>query len=158
MKIQKEYATLIAIVIVLIFFLGLINFINSNFKNTGNIPNTNQNVVVSSNKNESKPPEPPEEKTLSFASLSCTTSGGRDTIKLRIQSTGITIQQDEMTTYVDSMGVDFLDANGRKLSSLTVNAGTTTIEFSFTAADHKSSRKITISTPASAYEQTVACS
>jgi len=154
MKIKKEYLTLIVVVIILIFLLGLFYLYNSNFKNVEN-PSVNQNIVNNQNP---QVPTTPQEKTLDFVSASCTVTVNSDIIKFKIQSTGSTIGEGEMTSFLDDTLTDFKDSNGNKLSSISLNAGTTSDDFSSTTADHKISRKITVSTPARSYDQFLTCS
>jgi uncharacterized protein YxeA len=154
MKIKKEYATLIAVAIILIFLLSLFYLYNSNFKNVGN-PLGNQNNV------NNQIPENPQEKTLNFVSASCSVSGNSDTMKFKIQSTGSTIGKNEMNVTLDDsveLGSNFKDSSGNKLNSISLSAGTMSDEFSYTTADHKNPRKITVSSPAGAVDQFVTCS
>jgi hypothetical protein len=156
MKIKKEYISLIAVVIILVFLLGLFYFFESNLKNLGNASGNQNNV--NSNQDNTTAAEAPQEKTLDFVSVSCLVSGNSDTIKFRIQSTGINIEQGEMASFLDSVAAAFKDSNGNTLDSIALNAGTTSDEFSYTTTDHKDSRKITVSTPAKALDRDVACS
>jgi hypothetical protein len=151
MKIKKEYATLIAVAIILIFLLSLFYLYNSNFKNVGN-PSVNQNNV------NNQIPENPQEKTFNFVSASCSVSSNSDTIKFKIQSTGIIIRQGEMASFLDDTPTDFKDSNGNKLNSISLSAGAISDEFSYTTADHKNPRKITVSSPAGTVDQFVTCS
>ena len=151
MKIKKEYATLIAVAIILIFLLCLFYLYNSNFKNVGK-PSVNQNNI------NNQIPETPQGKTLNFVSASCSVSGNSDTMKFKIQSIGSTIGQGEMASYLDDTPTDFKDSSGNKLNSISLSAGTMSDEFSYTAADHKNPRKITVSSPAGAIDQFVTCS
>lgn len=156
MEIKKDYLSLIVVAIILVFILGLFYFLTSSFKNAENPPLGNQNNVVTTPQNTST--ETSQQKTLSFVSVSCSASINGDTIKFKIQSIGITIEQGEMTASLDDVGANFKDTNGSRLNSISLSSGETTNEFSYTTASHKDSRKIVVSTPAGSFDQVVTCS
>jgi len=151
MKLEKKYATLIVVIIILIFLFSLSFFSKFVFTSP---------VTISGNETSEKPPvvETPQQKTFSFASSSCSVSGDKDIIRFKIKSTGIDIRFGEMASFLDDIAASFKDSGGNSLNLISLKAGSTSDEFSYTAADHKPSRKITVSSPAGTIDQTVTCS
>ena len=153
MKIEKKYAILIVVLIFLIFLFSSLYFFMFGVKIiTPNTENQDNNV-------EAPIIENPQEKTLEFASASCLVSGGNDIVKFRIKSTGIDIGLGEIAAFLDGANIcTFTDQSGSSIDSISLKADTTTNEFSCTTTDHKTSRIISISSPAGSLDQIVTCS
>jgi hypothetical protein len=153
MKLDKKYATLIVVIIILIFLFGFSYFNKFNYKPpaTGGTQSPKGEIPLE---------EIPQHKTFSFASASCSVSGNSDTVRFKIQSTGIDIGLGEIAAYLDDGGTpcNFKDSNGNSIDNIELKADSTSAEFSCTTTDHKSSRKITVSSPAGSINKIVTCS
>jgi len=102
----------------------------------------------------------PQEKTFSFVSASCSVSGNSDIVKFKIQSTGIDIGKGEIAVFLDDAALpapSFKDSNGNTVESISLKAGSESNEFSCTTSSHKSSRKISVSSPAGTNSTVVTC-
>jgi hypothetical protein len=149
MKIEKKYATLIVVILILIFLFAFSYFSKISFKPPVTTGETTEGTSVIGT---------PEQKTFDFASASCSISGSVDTIKFKIKSTGFNIGQGEMASFLDDTSANFKDSSGNSVDSIALSADSTSAEFSYTTTDHKSSRKITVSSPAGSIDQIVTCS
>jgi len=152
MKLEKKYATLIAVIIILIFLFAFSYFSNFSFK-----PSTTSGTQTTE---ELPLEEIPKHKTFDFVSASCSVSGNSDIVKFKIQSTGIDIGIGEIAAFLDDAAPPapgFKDSNGNTIESISLKAGSASNEFSYTTSNHKSSRKITVSSPAGTNSTVVTC-
>jgi hypothetical protein len=102
----------------------------------------------------------PAKKTFSFASASCSASGGIDTVRFKIQAGESTIGPGEMASFLDNGGTlcIFKDSQGNKLNAIELKANSISDEFSCTAPDHRDLRIIMVSSPAGSIDEIVTCS
>jgi hypothetical protein len=59
---------------------------------------------------------------------------------------------------LDNAGVFFRNSEGKDISQISLNANTVSDEFSYTANDHRTLRRIIISAAAGAFDYNVTCS
>ena len=131
------------------FFIGFFSFSKISFKPPETTGETTEGTSVIGT---------PEQKTFDFVSALCSISGSVDNVRFKIKSTGFNIGQGEMASFLDDTSASFKDSSGNSVDSIALSAGSTSAEFSYTTTDHKSSRKISVSSPAGTIDQTVTCS
>jgi hypothetical protein len=152
MKLEKRYATLIVVILILIFFIGFFSYPKTNLP-AAEVETGNENAGT---------PEivQPFEKTIGFESASCTVSGGVDILRFKIQAGNANIGEGEMAVFLDETSATslFKDPQGNKLNAISLRANSISGEFTYTAPEHLAGRKITVSSPAGVIEKTVTCS
>ena len=161
MKLEKKYTALIAVIIILIFlfafsYFSKFSFINYKPPTTGASTEEPSNVETGSTENPL--PVIAAKKTFSFASASCTVSGSVDIVRFKIQAGEYAIGAGEMAVILDGSGAAFKDSQGNKLNAVSLNANSISDEFSYTASDHRPTRKISVASPAGPLERIVECS
>jgi FlaG/FlaF family flagellin (archaellin) len=97
-------------------------------------------------------------KTVTFAASSCT--GATDIVKFTLQHTGtVDIIGGDMAAFLDGSPAAFTNSTGTPITSIGLSAGKFSNEFNFTTTGaHKTSRIITVATPAGSMDQPVTCS
>ena len=162
MKMKREYTTLIAIIIVLILLvLGFSYFSKFSFKlPSTTTPPTTTGEGETGGAAEIPPVVAPQQKTFSFYSATCTIAGSVDIVKFKIQTGEFGIGVGEMAAFLDDTSATscFKDSQGNKINAIQLNANSVSDEFSCTTDSHLPSRKIAVSSPAGALEQSVTCS
>jgi len=162
MKLEKKYTALIAVIIILIFLFAFSYFSKFSFINykppTTTGASTEQPSNVETDSTENSPIVNAAKKTFSFASASCTVSGSVDIVRFKIQTGGYAIGAGEMAVFLDGSGTAFKDSQGNKLNAVSLNANSISDEFSYTASDHRPTRKISVASPAGSLERVVDCS
>jgi hypothetical protein len=156
MKLEKKYTALIAVIIILIFLFAFFYFSKFSFLNFKPFTTNTGGEEEPSNVETANIGNPP--KPFSFASASCTVSGSVDIVRFKIQAGEHSIGAGEMSSALDNAGVFFRNSEGKDISQISLNANTVSDEFSYTANDHRTLRRIIISAAAGAFDYNVTCS